>query len=473
MTLDRKEVQQRVGRVFAREDVLEACVRRDRGQEKPTSDLGVILNVMKSHGLTQGVIAGLTGIGQGRLSEFKNGVRQPTLDTLEKFADGMGLPEPARAALGLKNKGQGEVNSGEGTAAEPAGGADLLTLAWMAGTLNNHADRRAILRLSATLAAAPFLGVDESMDRLAYALLGPMALQEDTVSFLEQRTLGLHRIEAMFPARLVHRAITSHLREVTALLEGHADDPLWGRLARIAGESSVLAAWTAWDLGEAAHSARMYRITEAAARAAGDPAVLACAYAYRSYSTSGPAAHETARRMLAEARQYLPAAGEHATRAWVLGREAEEAAALGDPAAGQLIRQAAEAFTQVQPQQERPWTRFLDENRMNAMELSVYSRLGDQKKVCQLADSLLATVAPASKRAALVNADLGVASVRLGDVAGGIDYGRRSLDAVRAAETSFGLWRLEELAEVLARDSRARDFCSEVRQARRHLASQN
>ncbi len=48
--------------------------------------------------------------------------------------------------------------------------------------------------------------------------------------------------------------------------------------------------------------------------------------------------------MLAEARQYLPAAGEHANRAWVLGREAEEAIALSDPAARQLIRQAAEAF---------------------------------------------------------------------------------------------------------------------------------
>jgi hypothetical protein len=110
MALDRKEVQQRVERVFAREDVLEACVRRDRGQEKPTSDLGVILNVMKSHGLTQGVISGLTGIGQGRLSEFKHGKRQPTLDTLERFADGLGLPEPARAALGLKQAGQGEVS---------------------------------------------------------------------------------------------------------------------------------------------------------------------------------------------------------------------------------------------------------------------------------------------------------------------------------------------------------------------------
>lgn len=145
-----------------------------------------------------------------------------------------------------------------------------------------------------TLLTAPLLGVEEPMERLAYALIGPVALQEDTVSFLEQRTVGLHRIDTMFQARVVHRSIMSHLREVTALLEGHPQDPLRTRLARVAGESAVLAAWTAWDLGEGAHSARMYRITEVAARAASDPVIMACANTYQSYATSGPHSHEDA-----------------------------------------------------------------------------------------------------------------------------------------------------------------------------------
>jgi transcriptional regulator with XRE-family HTH domain len=468
MMMDRQEIRGRIERVFAREDVLEACRRRDRGTGSPTSDLSMILNVLRAHGVTQGVIAGLTGIPQSRLSEYKNGLRQPTLDTLKKFADGLELPEPARAALGLAPNSDASEKDG---AADPEGSADLLTLAWLAGSLNNHADRRAILRLGATLAAAPLLGVEESMERLTCALLGPTVLLDDTVTFLEQRTNGLHRIEPMFPARLVHRAIISHLREVTALLEGHAGDPLWARLACTAGECAVLAAWTAWDLGEAAHSARMYRITEAAARAAGDPVIMACAYTYRSYGTSGPTAHEDARKMLLEARQCLPATGENATQAWVLGREAEEAAAIGDPAARDIIKQAAEAFDRAQPRRERPWTGFLDETRMNALELATYTRLGDESKVHQLADNLLATVTPASKRAALVNADVGIASVRLGDVVSGISYGRRSLEAVRASETSFGMWRLVDLAKALSQDSRAREFCAEVRQVRRSLAS--
>jgi transcriptional regulator with XRE-family HTH domain len=466
MTLDRQEIHETVNRVFARQDVIEACRQRDR------RDIGLIISVLGSHGISQGLIAGLTGLPQGRLSEYKTGKRLPTLNTLEQFANGLGLPEPARRALGLAPAPVDQTAVPASALAEQAAMPDILTVAWMAGSLNNYVDRRAVVQLAATLVAAPLLGVEEPMERLAYALIGPTSLQEDTIIFLEQRTVGLHRIEPMFPARVVHRSIMSHLREVTALLEGHPHDPLRSRLARIAGESAVLAAWTAWDLGEGAHSARMYRITEAAARAAEDPVIMACANTYRSYAVSGPSAHEEARRLLAEARECLPETGEDATRAWVLGREAEEAAALGDPAAKALIEHADEAFQNARPQKERPWTRFLDETRMGALALSTYTRLGNEQRVHDLADDLLATVTPASKRAALINADVGIAAVRLGDVTSSLTYGQRSLEAVHASETSFGLWRLEELARALAQEPRARELRNEIRQARRSLASQ-
>jgi len=139
--------------------------------------------------------------------------------------------------------------------------------------------------------------------------------------------------------------------------------------------------------------------------------------------------------------------------------------------AGELIKQAVEAFHRARPQKERPWTRFLDEPRMSALELSTYTRLGDEQRVHELADNLLATVTPASKRAALINADVGIAAISLGDIGTGINYGRRSLEAVRASETSFGLWRLEELARALAQEPRARELRAEIKQTRRALAS--
>lgn len=87
------EVRGIVKRVFAREDVLEACARRD---------LGVIIAILGVHGVTQGQIAELTGIRQGRLSEWMQHKRAPRASsTFEAFADGLAVPAAARQSLGL------------------------------------------------------------------------------------------------------------------------------------------------------------------------------------------------------------------------------------------------------------------------------------------------------------------------------------------------------------------------------------
>ena len=211
MALDHQDDRRFVERVSARQDVLDALNRRD---------LGSVIGVLGSHGISQGLLAGLTGIPQGRLSEYKNGKRLPTLNTLEAFANGLGLPEPARRALGLATSGEADAALAAAGSSDPAAPSDLLTVAWMTGSLNHYVDRRSVLQFAAMVAASPLMGVAEPMDRLAFALTGPTSLHDDTLDFLEQRTIGLHRIEPMYAARLVHRSIMTHLREVTALLEG-------------------------------------------------------------------------------------------------------------------------------------------------------------------------------------------------------------------------------------------------------------
>src|SRR5258707_11408395 len=89
-----------VERVCARPDVLDACARRD---------LGAVISALtdkRTGGLTQGRIAELIGISQGRLSEWATGKRVPQgVSTFQKFADGLGLPPAARPALGLDSTG--------------------------------------------------------------------------------------------------------------------------------------------------------------------------------------------------------------------------------------------------------------------------------------------------------------------------------------------------------------------------------
>jgi transcriptional regulator with XRE-family HTH domain len=100
MALGIFEVREIVDRVFAQQDVLDACARRD---------LGRVIMILGAQGLTQGRIAELTGISQGRLSEWAGRKRKPRASSVfEAFADGLGVPSAAREALGLASDGSAE-----------------------------------------------------------------------------------------------------------------------------------------------------------------------------------------------------------------------------------------------------------------------------------------------------------------------------------------------------------------------------
>jgi len=87
------EVRRIVERVCARQDVFDACAKRD---------LGYVIGVLNASGLTQEQIASLTGLHQNRLSNYKTGKHEPKeISVFAAFADGLGLPPAARQALGL------------------------------------------------------------------------------------------------------------------------------------------------------------------------------------------------------------------------------------------------------------------------------------------------------------------------------------------------------------------------------------
>jgi hypothetical protein len=82
MAVDIPVIREIVERVFARQDVLDVCKRRD---------LGTPITVLCANGVTQPQIAALTGIPQRRMSEYKTRKRVPTASsTFEAFADGLG-----------------------------------------------------------------------------------------------------------------------------------------------------------------------------------------------------------------------------------------------------------------------------------------------------------------------------------------------------------------------------------------------
>jgi aryl-alcohol dehydrogenase-like predicted oxidoreductase len=92
MAVDIPVIREVVERACTRRDVLEACKRRD---------LGTVIRVLCAQGLTQGQLATLTGIPQGRLSEYKTHKRVPSAtSTFEAFADGLGMPPAPPSCAG-------------------------------------------------------------------------------------------------------------------------------------------------------------------------------------------------------------------------------------------------------------------------------------------------------------------------------------------------------------------------------------
>src|SRR4051812_19494841 len=60
---DQRNVRDTLETAFADQEMLEACKGRD---------VGAIIRILKKYGITQGQIESLTGIPQGRISEYKN-----------------------------------------------------------------------------------------------------------------------------------------------------------------------------------------------------------------------------------------------------------------------------------------------------------------------------------------------------------------------------------------------------------------
>ncbi len=388
MPTDTAHVKEIVERVFAGHEGLEACRRRD---------LGAIVRLCRKYGITQGAIAGMTGIGQGRLSEYNRGKRgQPTLDTLEALADGLGMPPPARRALGLT------PTSGPGTPAAdehgfPIDTFDLQQLAEEIGR-RDPVKRRDMLALAASIGAGAAIAQSDVWERLTYALTNPSATNETIVREMEARSVGFYRLEEIVSAQSVLKGLTVHLREVSTLLNGRASDPeddLRRRIVVVAGESSLLAGWSASALGDTGSARHFYDTAIKAADEAGDPPVTACALAYRSYIPSVKGANGRARVLLTEALENVTDRASPATVAWIAARHAEESAQLGDTAqALESWRRAENAYGIADPDEDRVWARFLNQDRFDTFCIATYLRVGKLDEAEEIAANLLARLTP-------------------------------------------------------------------------------
>jgi transcriptional regulator with XRE-family HTH domain len=186
MAVDIPVIREVVERVCTRPDVLDACKRRD---------LGFVVRVLCAYGITQGQIAALTGITQGRLSEYKTGKRIATAtSTFEAFADGLELPAVARCALGLASEAAGSGPS------DQAGGRSANIVGASSG------DVQPLLSNLSRASAVPVLSALREIhrgyveaDRLmgSICITGPISLQMSVVERVCEVTRGPDRAEML------------------------------------------------------------------------------------------------------------------------------------------------------------------------------------------------------------------------------------------------------------------------------------
>ncbi|SDM08324.1 hypothetical protein SAMN05421874_1389 [Nonomuraea maritima] len=189
--------------------------------------------------------------------------------------------------------------------------------------------------------------------------------------------------------------------------------------------------------------------------------------AYKAYALKGRPALDAVR----QAQQFLPEQGDDATRAWLLCLEAEQLAKLGDRQAVERLRQAEEAFHRARPHRERAWTRFLDEGRMAAFQLSTHVRLGDEAHVVSATQRTLGSID--QKRTAIIHTDVAQAQFQIGDSTAGVTYARRALESAQRTESTWGLQHLGSIEKTLAsqRDHGARELLGDLLSKRHALGS--
>jgi tetratricopeptide (TPR) repeat protein len=185
MALDIPAVLGIVERVFARQDVLDACKHRD---------LSWPLTVLGANGVTQVQISSLTGIPQGRLSEYKTHKHDPELSTVEAFADGLRLPPAARLAFGLALEPAASGWS-DRAGGQPADTADL-GMGEVKPLLVNLSRASAVPVLSALREIhRGYIEADRLMGSICIA--GPISLQMPVVERACAVTRGADRAEML------------------------------------------------------------------------------------------------------------------------------------------------------------------------------------------------------------------------------------------------------------------------------------
>lgn len=432
-------------------------------------DIGAMLaRVAKLAKLSQHAIAALTGVPQGRISQYISYQHKPTLNTVKQIADGLGMPCTARRRLGLSAS---DANDPEATR-PPVKLSMILAAAERIGRNGDGTSMAAWRNLdNPSSQAEAWHGLARTMD--AHHSDAPVTER------MAARTRGFYIVAARMPARLVIRSLTAHVREVTLLLDTIDDADLRRILTVIGGEASYLAACCQADLGDFAETLNLLDTIELAAGKATDPALYAMAQDGRSHFQAMRGKHRRAFELLRLGRNACPPALSQGTAAYMWLRTAEERINLGQPEEAIIAwRQAENLYAGVHHDADRNWVNlWLSRNCFESVTAVIYASTGRTVEGADVAERVVTRLAGADGKSdaiSLTNAAIALARCRAIDPA--VAAAQYALQAIRQAEARTCLCRLKGLSAVIgensARTSQMRSFERDLIDTEQYLATQ-
>jgi hypothetical protein len=390
MAVSTADVRVIVERVCARPDVLDACARRD---------LGAVIAALGSAGVTQGQISALTGLPQGRLSEWRTGQRKPkAVTTFQKFADGLGFPVAARRALGLASgetlQGSASARGADIALSYPDGAAQAtenVSALWRADLadasvfLRGRFDPRAWGDASLRWLVDPGCMPEQESARGVRIGTGDVARFRATVDMfaaLDNLYGGGHAREALIKYLSV---------DGDRLLRGRYSDAVGRELFSAVAEATLLGAWMTYDSAPTSPLAQGYFIQALALAQAGSDRLLGASILdamshQATFAGRFTDAANLARAALTGTRGAAPptlTAHFHAMEARALAR-------LGDAkSCARALSDSVTEFDRANPEDAPVWIRYFNESELSAEFGHCMRDLGRAPDAVQYADSSL------------------------------------------------------------------------------------
>jgi transcriptional regulator with XRE-family HTH domain len=369
------EVRRIVQRACARQDVLDACARRD---------LGTVITVLKSLGVAQGQIAELTGISQGRLSEWATGKRKPrATSTFESFADGLGMSPAARQALGLAfgasaSSGLVLAHSREAPAPDigleypttPGQAAGNVSALWQADLSDQQVLERGLITPAAwneaslrwLLAPAVLPGTDGEMPAGVRVGMGDVDRLRATVEMFRE-------LDNRFGGGHAREALIRYLQgDAVRLLSGRYPDTVGSALLSAVAEATQLAAWMTYDSTPRSPLAQRYYIQALGlAQSGGDRLLGAGILDAMSHQATYTGRFREAANLAQAARTGTAGIANPTLTAHFYTMEARALARLGEARSCDLALAAAVTeYERRNPEADPGWFQYFDEAELSA-----------------------------------------------------------------------------------------------------------